>query len=143
MDTQTARPISSLHCLPAPLQLRWLLPQTTFEHDGLYLCYPRRASLAPKLRAFIDMARNHLNEQCPVQEPFQKAAPECASIHLIPSPRIVLANHGSSPLRKVGVGYWESLRWQLGTFEFVKFDCRPPVASSTAGRFGAVRESPD
>src|ERR1700704_3003088 len=26
---------------------------------------PRRASLAPKLRAFIDMARNHLNKQCP------------------------------------------------------------------------------
>jgi NAD(P)-dependent dehydrogenase (short-subunit alcohol dehydrogenase family) len=35
----------------------WLLPQTTFEHDGLYLYYPRRASLAPKLRAFIGVAK--------------------------------------------------------------------------------------
>jgi hypothetical protein len=97
----SARPISSLHCLPAPLQLRWLLPQTTFEHDELYLCYPRRASLAPKLRAFIDMARNHLNEQCPVQEPLQKATHEGASIHWIPLPKVVLAIHGSSSLRKV------------------------------------------
>ena len=56
-------------------------------------------------------------------------AHEGASIHSIPWPKIVLANHGSSPLRKVGVGYWESLSWLLGTFEFVKFDCRPPVAS--------------
>jgi DNA-binding transcriptional LysR family regulator len=38
----------------------WLLPQTTFEHDGLYLYYPRRASLAPKLRAFIDVAKKTL-----------------------------------------------------------------------------------
>src|SRR4030088_179068 len=41
-------------------------------------------------------------------------AHECASIHWIPWPKIVLATHGSSPLRKVGVGYWESLRWQPG-----------------------------
>ena len=40
--------------------LKWLLPQTTFEHDGLYLYYPRRASLAPKLRAFIDVAKKTL-----------------------------------------------------------------------------------
>jgi hypothetical protein len=32
---------------------------------------------------------------------------ECASIHWIPLPKIVLAIHGISPLRKVGVGYWE------------------------------------
>ena len=33
------------------------LPQTAIEEDGLYLYYPRRASLAPKLRAFIDAAK--------------------------------------------------------------------------------------
>lgn len=40
--------------------LKWLLPQTAFEHDGLFLYYPRRASLAPKLRAFIDVAKKTL-----------------------------------------------------------------------------------
>ena len=37
--------------------LEWLLPQSVVEHDGLFLYYPRRASLAPKLRAFIDVAK--------------------------------------------------------------------------------------
>jgi DNA-binding transcriptional LysR family regulator len=37
--------------------LKWLLPQTAVEFDGLFLYYPQRASLAPKLRAFIDVAR--------------------------------------------------------------------------------------
>jgi DNA-binding transcriptional LysR family regulator len=40
--------------------LEWLLPQTAVAHDGLYLYYPRRASLAPKLRAFIDVAKKTL-----------------------------------------------------------------------------------
>ena len=40
--------------------LKWLLPQTAVEHDGLFLYYPRRASLAPKLRAFIDVAKKAL-----------------------------------------------------------------------------------
>ena len=40
--------------------LKWLLPQTAIEHDGLFLYYPRRASLAPKLRAFIDVAKKTL-----------------------------------------------------------------------------------
>ena len=40
--------------------LKWLLPQTAVEHGGLYLYYPRRASLAPKLRAFIDVAKETL-----------------------------------------------------------------------------------
>jgi DNA-binding transcriptional LysR family regulator len=40
--------------------LEWLLPQTAVEHDGLFLYYPRRASLAPKLRAFIDTAKKTL-----------------------------------------------------------------------------------
>lgn len=38
-------------------QLKWLLPQTTAAQDGLFLYYPRRASMAPKLRAFIDTAK--------------------------------------------------------------------------------------
>jgi DNA-binding transcriptional LysR family regulator len=40
--------------------LKWLLPQTAIEHDGLFLYYPRRASLAPKLRAFIEVAKKTL-----------------------------------------------------------------------------------
>ena len=40
--------------------LKWLLPQTAIEHDGLFLYYPGRASLAPKLRAFIDVAKKTL-----------------------------------------------------------------------------------
>jgi DNA-binding transcriptional LysR family regulator len=40
--------------------LKWLLPQTAAEHEGLFLYYPRRASLAPKLRAFIDVAKKTL-----------------------------------------------------------------------------------
>ena len=40
--------------------LKWLLPETAVEHDGLFLYYPRRASLAPKFRAFIDVAKKTL-----------------------------------------------------------------------------------
>jgi DNA-binding transcriptional LysR family regulator len=40
--------------------LKWLLPQMAAELDGLFLYYPKRASLAPKLRAFIDVARKTL-----------------------------------------------------------------------------------
>jgi DNA-binding transcriptional LysR family regulator len=40
--------------------LKWLLPQTAIERDGLFLYYPKRASLAPKLRAFIDVAKKTL-----------------------------------------------------------------------------------
>lgn len=40
--------------------LKWLLPQTAVEHDGLFLYYPRRASLAPRLRAFIEVAKKTL-----------------------------------------------------------------------------------
>lgn len=40
--------------------LKWLLPQTAIEHDGLFLYYPKRSSLAPKLRAFIDVAKKTL-----------------------------------------------------------------------------------
>jgi len=41
--------------------LKWLLPQSAVEFDGLFLYYPKRASLAPKLRAFIDVAKKTLN----------------------------------------------------------------------------------
>jgi DNA-binding transcriptional LysR family regulator len=41
-------------------RLKWLLPQTAIELDGLFLYYPKRASLAPKLRAFIDVAKKTL-----------------------------------------------------------------------------------
>ena len=40
--------------------LKWLLPKTAIEHDGLFLYYPKRASLAPKIRAFIDVAKKTL-----------------------------------------------------------------------------------
>ena len=40
--------------------LKWLLPQSAVESDGLFLYYPKRASLAPKLRAFIDVAKKTL-----------------------------------------------------------------------------------
>jgi DNA-binding transcriptional LysR family regulator len=38
-------------------RLKWLLPQCAVEYDGLFLYYPRRASLAPKLRVFIEAAK--------------------------------------------------------------------------------------
>ena len=37
-------------------RLQWLLPETAIEEPGLFAYYPRRASAAPKLRAFIDCA---------------------------------------------------------------------------------------
>jgi len=40
--------------------LKWLLPQSAAEYDGLFLYYLKRASLAPKLRAFIDVAKKTL-----------------------------------------------------------------------------------
>ena len=40
--------------------LEWLLPQSATEYDGMFLYYPKRASLAPKLRAFIDVAKKAL-----------------------------------------------------------------------------------
>jgi DNA-binding transcriptional LysR family regulator len=41
-------------------RLRWILPHTAIEEPGLFLYHPRRASMAPKLRAFIDIAREAL-----------------------------------------------------------------------------------
>ena len=39
-------------------RLKWLLPDTAIEEPGLFAYYPRRASDAPKLRAFVDCARD-------------------------------------------------------------------------------------
>jgi DNA-binding transcriptional LysR family regulator len=41
-------------------RLKWILPEAAIEEPGLFLYYPRRASNAPKLRAFIDIARQVL-----------------------------------------------------------------------------------
>jgi DNA-binding transcriptional LysR family regulator len=41
-------------------RLQWILPKAAIEEPGLFLYYPRRASNAPKLRAFIDVAREAL-----------------------------------------------------------------------------------
>ena len=38
-------------------QLTEVLPQASIEEAGLFLYFPRRAAMAPKLRAFIDTAR--------------------------------------------------------------------------------------
>jgi DNA-binding transcriptional LysR family regulator len=43
-------------------RLKWLLPKSAIEEDGLFLYYPRRASLAPKLRAFIETAKAMLRQ---------------------------------------------------------------------------------
>ena len=39
-------------------RLQRVLPATAMREDGLFLYFPRRAALAPKLRAFIDVARS-------------------------------------------------------------------------------------
>jgi DNA-binding transcriptional LysR family regulator len=41
-------------------RLRCILPRSSIEEPGLFLYFPRRASAAPKLRAFIDTAREIL-----------------------------------------------------------------------------------
>jgi DNA-binding transcriptional LysR family regulator len=38
-------------------RLRQLLPKSAIEEPGLFLYYPRRASDAPKLRAFLDVVK--------------------------------------------------------------------------------------
>jgi DNA-binding transcriptional LysR family regulator len=39
-------------------RLRWVLPEASIEEQGLFLYFPKRAALAPKLRAFINVARS-------------------------------------------------------------------------------------
>jgi len=41
--------------------LRQVLARSAFEEPGLFLYFPRRAAQAPKLRAFIEVARERLN----------------------------------------------------------------------------------
>ena len=41
--------------------LRQVLPRSAFEEPGLFLYFPRRASQAPKLRAFIELARERIS----------------------------------------------------------------------------------
>jgi DNA-binding transcriptional LysR family regulator len=43
--------------------LRWVLPQAAIDEPGLFLYFPRRASEAPKLRAFIEVAREVLRPE--------------------------------------------------------------------------------
>lgn len=38
-------------------RLQQVLPDTALAEDGLFLYFPQRAALAPKLRAFVDVAR--------------------------------------------------------------------------------------
>ena len=40
--------------------LRWVLPQAAIDEPGLFLYFPRRAAEAPKLRAFIQVAKDVL-----------------------------------------------------------------------------------
>ncbi|MDL2401748.1 LysR family transcriptional regulator [Rhizobium mayense] len=44
-------------------KLKQLLPETAIEEPGLFLYYPKRAATAPKLRAFIDVAKHKLKSQ--------------------------------------------------------------------------------
>ncbi|MDL2404243.1 LysR family transcriptional regulator [Rhizobium calliandrae] len=44
-------------------KLKQLLPETAIEEPGLFLYYPKRAASAPKLRAFIDVAKYRLKSQ--------------------------------------------------------------------------------
>jgi DNA-binding transcriptional LysR family regulator len=48
-------------------RLRWVLADTAIEEPGLFLYFPRRAALAPKLRAFIDTARQVLKPRASVR----------------------------------------------------------------------------
>jgi len=48
---------------PREGRLKWLLPQTTIEHEGLFLYYPRRASLARKRIAIVDPRSGEIHDQ--------------------------------------------------------------------------------
>ncbi len=41
-------------------RLKWVLPKASIEEPGLFLYFPRSASTTPKLRAFIEVAREVL-----------------------------------------------------------------------------------
>ena len=46
-------------------RLRWIMPEAAIEEPGLFLYFPRRATQAPKLRAFIDAAKARLQAREP------------------------------------------------------------------------------
>ena len=54
----TVEPLARRHIRER--RLKWLLPHSAVEYDGLFLYYPRRATMAPKLRAFIEVAKTIL-----------------------------------------------------------------------------------
>ena len=73
-------------------RLRWLMPEASVEQPGLFLYFPRGASEAPKLRAFIDAVRDVFNAGSrPAGEP---ARPSPSSIR----------NRSSCPLRDLADG---------------------------------------
>ena len=43
--------------------LRWVLPKSAIDEPGLFLYFPRRAADAPKLRIFINVAREVLHTE--------------------------------------------------------------------------------
>jgi len=43
-------------------RLTEVLPKSAIEIPGLFLYYPRRASMAPKLKAFIDTTKEVLRQ---------------------------------------------------------------------------------
>jgi DNA-binding transcriptional LysR family regulator len=43
--------------------LRWVLPESAIEEPGLFLYFPRRAAAAPKLRTFVQVAREVLRAE--------------------------------------------------------------------------------
>ena len=44
-------------------RLSQVLPRSAIEEPGLFVYYPRRAAMAPKLRAFIDTAKDVLRKK--------------------------------------------------------------------------------
>src|SRR5262249_60556433 len=46
--------------------LRWVLPESAIDEPGLFLYFPRRAAEAPKLRTFIQTAREVLRPEATV-----------------------------------------------------------------------------
>jgi DNA-binding transcriptional LysR family regulator len=76
--------------------LRWVLPQAAIDEPGLFLYFPRRASEAPKLRAFIEVARE-------VLRPEEPSHPRTASVWprptIRPTPRMGRPAGRSRPSR--------------------------------------------
>lgn len=52
-----------VHADIAAGRLTQVLPKSAIEEPGLFLYYPRRAAMAPKLRAFIDTAKDVLRKK--------------------------------------------------------------------------------